>query len=70
MTSVLNKLKGNSSKLAQGSKLPTGHALKEDNPEQGTVSLDKLVGKSEYIYQRQKNMGEGGRKGGGGRRRR
>lgn len=51
MSSVLNKLKGaaqgSTGKLAQGSKLPAGHALKENDPHTGTVSLDKLAGKSE-----------------------
>lgn len=48
MTSLVDKIKGaTNSKLETGSKLPAGHALKEDNPQQGTVSLEKQSGRSE-----------------------
>lgn len=54
MASLLEQVKGAvqgaTGKLAKGSKLPSGHPLKEDNPEQATVSLDKLSGKSECYH--------------------
>ncbi|KAI5367580.1 Putative redoxin [Septoria linicola] len=44
MSSIVNKLKG-VKPLAQGSKLPTVGALKEENPEKGTVDLATVGGK-------------------------
>jgi len=48
MSSVIDKLKGHKT-LATGHKLPTGHALKENNPEQATVDLATLPGKNIII---------------------
>ncbi|KAF7195363.1 Peroxisomal membrane associated protein 20 [Pseudocercospora fuligena] len=45
MAAIIDKLKKNKP-LAQGSKLPTGHKIKEDNPEQGTIDLATLAGKN------------------------
>jgi len=42
MTGIVDKLKG-AKALSKGSKVPS-HALKEDNPEQGTVNLSELTG--------------------------
>ncbi|KAF2216421.1 hypothetical protein CERZMDRAFT_56131 [Cercospora zeae-maydis SCOH1-5] len=44
MASIVNKIKG-AKALTQGSKLPDVGALKEDNPEQGTVNLHSVGGK-------------------------
>ena len=44
MSGLIDKLKGVKA-LASGSKVPS-HALKEDNPEQGTVDLSSLQGTS------------------------
>jgi hypothetical protein len=45
MSSVIDKLKPHKA-LSHGAKLPA-HALKEDNPEQATVNLHEVPGKSE-----------------------
>ncbi|KXT17291.1 hypothetical protein AC579_556 [Pseudocercospora musae] len=45
MAAIIDKLKKNKP-LAQDSKLPTGHKIKEDNPEQGTIDLATLAGKN------------------------
>lgn len=50
--SLLNKIKGVKA-LSKGSSLPKGIALKEDNPEKGTVVLDTLSGKSKLSMIRQ-----------------
>jgi hypothetical protein len=47
MSSVIDKLKPHKA-LSHGSKLPA-HALKEDNPEQATVNLHEVPGKSEFF---------------------
>lgn len=47
MAGLLDKLKSSSQKgLATGSKITSTVALKEDNPEKGTVYLNKLSGKN------------------------
>ncbi|KXT05346.1 hypothetical protein AC578_10947 [Pseudocercospora eumusae] len=45
MAAIIDKLKKNKP-LAQGSKLPTGHKIKEYNPELGTIDLSTLAGKN------------------------
>ena len=48
MADLLDKIKAaTGAKLSQGSKIPTGHVLKEDNPEKGTVDLHQVGGKCE-----------------------
>jgi hypothetical protein len=46
--SVLNQLKGLSA-ISEGSKIPAGIALKENDPHAGTVKLDTLSGKNLII---------------------
>lgn len=46
MAHLVDKLKSHKA-LHEGAKLPAGVSLKEDNPEQGTVDLASLSGKSE-----------------------
>jgi len=46
MSSIINKIKGGNKALAVGDKLPHTGALKENNPEQGTVDLSTLTGKN------------------------
>ncbi|KAF2167055.1 hypothetical protein M409DRAFT_66141 [Zasmidium cellare ATCC 36951] len=47
MSGLVDKLKGKAGKtLSKGDKLPTSGALKEDNPEKGTVDLATLSGKN------------------------
>ncbi|CAK4031891.1 Redoxin [Lecanosticta acicola] len=45
MSGLVDKLKGNKA-LKKGDKLPSTGALKEDNPEKGTVELHSLRGKN------------------------
>lgn len=46
MADLLDKIKAaTGSQLKQGSKVPAGIALKEDNPEKPTVQLDQIGGK-------------------------
>lgn len=47
MSGLVDKLKGSGSELAEGSKIPAGIPLKEDDPHKGTVQLDKVTGKCE-----------------------
>lgn len=48
---LVDKLKSKTSKaLSKGDKLPTSGALKEDNPEKGTVDLSSLPGKSKSSH--------------------
>lgn len=48
MASIIDKVKSATHKaLAKGSKIPT-HALKEENPEQATVNLHQIPGKSMF----------------------
>jgi hypothetical protein len=45
MTSLVNKISGAVSPLKVGATVDTGLKLKEDDPHEGTVSLDKVPGK-------------------------
>lgn len=43
---LLDKIKATvKGPIKEGDKLPTGIAIKENNPEQGTVELDKIAGR-------------------------
>ncbi|EME41823.1 hypothetical protein DOTSEDRAFT_46717 [Dothistroma septosporum NZE10] len=44
MSGLVDKLKGQAKALSKGDKIPSSGALKEDNPEQGTVDLSSLPG--------------------------
>lgn len=48
MSGLVDKLKGVKA-ISTGSKISSSHALKENNPEQGTVDLSNLPGKSEFF---------------------
>ncbi|KAK4619955.1 Peroxisomal membrane associated protein 20 [Fulvia fulva] len=44
MSALVDKLKGKAKTLSKGDKIPSSAALKEDNPEKGTVDLSSLPG--------------------------
>lgn len=48
MASLVDKIKGTVAPLKDGAEVPAGHLVKEDNPEQPSVDLGKLTGKSEF----------------------